>query len=519
MLMKDLLSDWKRFITKDSLVIEGGNATAVVYGRDGTAESVMWNGQPAQAKPIVFDEKVSRANFTQDVKDAIRKIDDEHRNTFNLELYQPDVRDEILDTGYVFMGSSEFLFAPRNQINDDEYVKHKKKTGDVDLLVPKDKIPTLYQLLNDMRGRQLSPTVKFVGHNKLTERQIKEEQINGIFEYSLGGRSFLFQVDFVFVPFDKTGRPAEEEKFLRGSTWEDITAGIKGIGHKLLLASLGSRIQTIPWGSALLATTTSKQDKVRLQVSLPKIANIRIGEPGIVPLDLKGLTSYTQISKIPKSFMKKVSPEEIERFVNSLDNNRIDMLNEILNKEGLAQNQTVSLLVSFIVHSPTVDDFKLDSYFKTFTSLMTFSMGRGLSTRYELEPYKVKGKDVYRYFKFDDREKKFRKAEDVFEAIFENRPTVEDVRDIASYLGLLRIINRYLSPEKKIAAYEGLFERFYEADNFMSAHDIEDDLYPKEVIMKAFETSVSEVTQSKKFINKEELVKTWIDRYTERLNK
>ena len=150
---------------------------------------------------------------------------------------------------------------------------------------------------------------------------------------------------------------------------------------------------------------------------------------------------------------------------------------------------------------------------------MTFSMGRGLSTRYELEPYKVKGKDVYRYFKFDDREKKFRKAEDVFEAIFENRPTVEDVRDIASYLGLLRIINRYLSPEKKIAAYEGLFERFYEADNFMSAHDIEDDLYPKEVIMKAFETSVSEVTQSKKFINKEELVKTWIDRYTERLNK
>jgi hypothetical protein len=293
MLMKDLLLDWKRFISKDSLVIEGGNATAVVYGRDGTAKSVMWNGQPAQAKPIVFDEKVSRANFTRDVKDAIRKIDDEHKNTFNLELYQPDVRDEILDTGYVFMGSSEFLFAPRNQINDDEYVKHKKKTGDVDLLVPKDKIPTLYQLLNDMRGRQLSPTVKFIGHNKLTERQIKEEQINGIFEYSLGGRSFLFQVDFVFVPFDKTGRPAEEEKFLRGSTWEDITAGIKGIGHKLLLASLGSRIKTIPWGSALLATPTSKQDKVRLQVSLPSIANIRIGEPGIVPLDLKGLASYT----------------------------------------------------------------------------------------------------------------------------------------------------------------------------------------------------------------------------------
>ena len=517
MRMKDLLSEWKKFISREVVISEGGNATALIYGEDGTPENVVWDGKIAQARPIIFDEKVSRADFTRDVKDVIRKIDDKHKRDFNTDLYNPSVIDEILNTGHAFMGSSEFLFAPVDQIADNEYNKHKKKTGDIDLLVPKDKISTLYQVLNDLRGEKLSPTITFIGHNKLTEKQIREEQINGIFEYSSGERSFLFQVDFVFVPFNKEGRPFEEEKFLRGSTWEDITAGIKGIGHKLLLQSLGSRIQTIPWGSALLATPTSSEDKIRLQVSLPDITGIRVGQAGIVPLDLKDLSSHAQIQKIPKSFMKKVSPEEIERFVNSLDRNRVNMFNDILNKKDLGQNQTVSLLLSFVVHSPTVDNFDLDSYFKTFSNLMTFSMGRGLSVRYKKEPYQVAGKDVYRYLKFDEREKKFRKAEDVFEAIFQNRATVEDVRDIASYLGLLRIINRYLSPEKKIAAYDGLIRRCYELENFMSAHDIEDDLLPKEIITKAFENAVPEVQSSKKFINKSEIVSKWTDRYMLRL--
>ena len=313
--------------------------------------------------------------------------------------------------------------------------------------------------------------------------------------------------------------PYPEEKFLRGSTWEDIKSGIKGIGHKLLLQSLGSKIRTIPYGSALLATGASKPEKIRLKTSLPKIDNIRIGLPGITPLDLDALASIVNIKKIPKSFMSKVSNEEIKRLLESLDEKRIRMLNDIINKEGLAQNQTVTLLVTFIVHSPTVSDFELGSYFDSFSSLMSFSMGLGLSSKYKKEPYQVAGKDVYRYLKFKEREEKFRKAEDIFEAIFGNRATVEDVRDIASFLGLLRIINRYLSPEKKIAAYDGLFFHFYESTNFMSAHDIQDDLIPKAKIVETFENIVPEVRQSKKYQNKEEYLSIWIDTYNARLEK
>ena len=517
--LKDLVLEWKNYIRKPVILAEGGNATALIHDAEGKASPVIWDGNIAQAKPIVFDEKVSRSDFVRDVRNMIRKIDDIHRRAFEEGLYSKGARDAMLESGYTFMGSSEFLFAPTSKIDDSEYTKYKKKTGDIDLLVSKERIKTLFQLLNELRERKLTETITFVGHNKLSEAQIREEQINGIFEYKRSGRSFLFQVDFVFVPFDEEGTPYPEEKFLRGSTWEDIKAGIKGIGHKLLLQSLGSKIRTIPYGSALLATDSSKPEKIKLKTSLPKIDNTRIGLAGITPLDLDALTSIVNIKKIPKSFMSKVSNEEIKRFLESLDEKRIRMLNDIINKEGLAQNQTITLLVTFIVHSPTVSDFELDSYFDSFSSLMSFSMGRGLSSKYKKEPYQIAGKDVYRYLKFEEREEKFRKAEDIFEAIFGNRATVEDVRDIASFLGLLRIINRYLSPEKKIAAYDGLFFHFYESTNFMSAHDIQDDLIPKAKIMEAFENIVPEVRQSKKYQNKEEYLSIWIDTYNARLEK
>ena len=150
--------------------------------------------------------------------------------------------------------------------------------------------------------------------------------------------------------------------------------------------------------------------------------------------------------------------------------------------------------------------------------MMSFSMGRGLSTKYKKEPYQVAGKDVYRYLKFDEREEKFRKAEDVFRAIFGQDPNVQDVRDTASFTGLIEIINRYLSETEKIRAYDGLARQFYELENFMSAHSIEDDLEPKSKILEYFEEKVPEVKNSKKYQNKEEILRIWISRYKKKMS-
>ena len=535
MRMRDILCEWRNFIANPTILKEGGNAVAREYDSEGNIVSSTWNNAPAQARPIVFDDSITRSKFVDEAVKAIKVINKLHKDASGAGLYSDEILDFLM-SGYTFMGSSEFLFS--KEIPDEEYNKHKKKTGDIDLLVPKTKISSLYSLLNSIKETRLTDHIIFVGHNKVTEAQIKEEQINGIFEYSTPERSFLFQIDFVFVPFDDEGKPFEEEKFLRGSSWSDIVLGVKGIGHKLLLQSLSANIVKIPFGSALIATPTSKPDKIRLQSSLPDISNKRVGQVGIIPAsapqDLQSFGLYVsevlndlssqEIRHLYNLFAgrtAKISWEEIERFFevskNPQKNSLLGMLKEILRKEGLAQNQNIKLLTTFIVDSPTVPDFKLQDYFKSFSSMMSFTMGRGLSVKYRKEPYQVGGKDVYRYLKFNEREKKFRKAEEIFEAIFGVAPTAQDVKDTASFVGLLRIMKSYLDTSAQIRAYEGLVFYFYESTNFMSAHSMEDDLGPKSIIMNVFEERLPAVKQSSKYTDKENILNTWIARYQERL--
>ena len=76
----------------------------------------------------------------------------------------------------------------------------------------------------------------------------------------------------------------------------------------------------------------------------------------------------------------------------------------------------------------------------------------------------------------------------------------------------------YLDAASQIRAYEGLIFYFYESENFMSAHTIEDDLGPKSIIMRVFEDRLPEVKNSRKYKNKKEILNNWISRYQERLN-
>jgi len=521
MRMRDILKEWKNFIAAEPLLKEGGNATAFeIDPATGKSVPSYWKGAPAQAHPIVFDERVSRDTFVEDTKDLVRVIDELHRSKFGEGLFDKTSRDQILDSGYAYMGSSEFLYSP--EISSAEYGKYKKKTGDIDLLIPNTKIESLWQLLNAIKGQKLTDYTAFVGHNKMTLASIKGEQINAIFEFDYAGRQFLFQIDFVFVPYDEEGKPKEEEKFLRGSTWEDITNNIKGIGHKLLLQALGSKVRVIPYRSAYIATTASTPQKPRVQVNLPEIKDIRIGNTPITMDVLKDLVP--ELAAKPNLLTKmsgKISLEEIERFAAAAAENPSlkEGLSVALDPSGPAQNQNITFLITYLVHSPTVEDFNLDEYFYTFSSLMTFSMGRGLSTAYEPEPYMLGGKPVYKYQKFEDRKEKYRKAEDVFRAIFHAEPTLQDVRDTASFLGLLRIMEKYLKPEEIVRTYDGLMFYFYENETFMSVHDIEDDLQPKGTIIAAFEEKLPVVQNSKKYLKKDAIIQLHIEKYKDHLAK
>ena len=520
MKMRDILAEWKNFTNSKTLLKEGGNATAYeIDPETGKGTPATWKGKAAQANPIVFDKSITREVFVEDSKELVKVIDELHKSKFGEGIFFDSVRDEILNSGYAYMGSSEFLYSPT--IPSEEYNRFKKKTGDIDLLIPDSKIESLWNLLNLIKGKKLTDNITFVGHNKITVASIRGEQINAIFEFDYRGRQFLFQIDFVFVPYDEEGRPKEEEKFLRGSTWEDITAGIKGIGHKQLLQALGSKVRVIPYRSAFIATGASTEQKPRLQVKLPDIKNIRIGSTPISAQDIQKIIPEIKNSDLLRKISEKITQEEAERFADAAFKNPSlkEFLDEIINPTGVAQNQPINFLITYLVHSPTVKTFDLEEYFDTFTSIMSFSMGRGLSTAYEIESYELSGKPIYKYKKFEERKEKYRKAEDIFRAIFGVEPTIQDVRDTASFLGLLRIMKKYLDDAATIRAYEGLVYYFYQDESFMSVHDVNDDLEPKKAILEAFERNLPVVQNSKKYKDKEAIIPLHVEKYLEHLSK
>ena len=398
--------------------------------------------------------------------------------------------------------------------------------------MPNTRIETLFNLLNRLRKTSLTDNIVFVGHNKLSVAQIREEQINGILEYSVPGRSFLFQIDFVFVPFDEEGKPFEEEKFLRGSSWQDIQQGIKGIGHKLLLQSLASDVKKIQYGSVYIATPTSKPEKIRLSTKFPTVLP-RVGsledEDDTAPDNLQDFKLFLQSRNVPSEMtdkeidvlfkmyhkLKKVTWSEIERFWDeaSRDSTLGNELITVLRGKGLAANQNVRLLIAYIVDAPHSGK-RLKDYFDSTSSLASFSMGRGYSEKYSEEPYTVDGQKVLRYQKFKDREVVFRKAEDIFLAIFGQKPDAQDVLDTASFTGLLRIITKYLSDDAIVRVFDRMIYHFYESSNRISRHNIEDDKKPKEEIMKVMMSSFgSSINSSRKLERLEDIKKNFYDAY------
>lgn len=530
--MNKILNAWREFVDSE-VIVEGGNASAKIKDPvTGEVVDVEYKGFPAVATPITFDNVVTRSQFVSDVLEAIKKIHKLHIEAFGEGLYESFAIDDILGSGYSFMGSSEFLFTPASKLSDEEYNRHKLKTGDIDLLVPNTKIESLFSLLNQLRKKALTDKVVFVGHNKLSVAQIREEQINGILEYRVPGRSFLFQIDFVFVPFDKEGKPFEEEKFLRGSSWQDIQLGIKGIGHKLLLQSLASDVKKIEYGTVFIATPSSKPEKVRLSTKFPKtLPRVgSIGEEGEdVPKSIQDFKLYLnekipQIELVDKEIdilfkmyhkLKKVSWSEIDRFLSSASNeeNLSKELVTVLRGQGLAANQNVRLLIAYIVDAP-VSGKRLKDYFDSTSSLASFSMGRGYSEKYAEEPYQADGQKVLRYQKFKEREVVFRKAEEIFFAIFGQKPDAQDVSDTASFTGLLRIITKYLSSDAIVRVFDRMIYHFYESNNRISRHDIEDDKKPKDVIMKTMVSAFGNVvSNSKKFKQLEDIKRAFYDDY------
>ena len=208
----------------------GGNTKAIDRS---TGQVVKFAGRDAFADKVDM-RVIDRTTFRHDIIEMLKQLDQLHKKSFNVPIWNPKSRDRLLTTGEAFNGSSEHLFG--SKVSDEEFAKYKPKVGDIDLTVPEQHIKTIFDLLGRLEGKKITNKVTYVGQNKSKQHGA---QINALFAYYYDPDNPLFvQVDFEAVKYDDADNPDEFGKFGHSSSWDDVQAGVKGAFHKLLLRSI-----------------------------------------------------------------------------------------------------------------------------------------------------------------------------------------------------------------------------------------------------------------------------------------
>ena len=284
---------------------EGGNTRALVRDPEtglvkGPEAIKRFRGRVATAEKIdLTTGRITRQQLRGDVIEMLRVLDSEFKKDHGSTIWDPGQRDDILGAGFAFNGSSAHLFAPPETLSDDEFIQYKPTVGDIDLTVPAEKMNDLYSTLNRREDQQLTRKIAYIGHNKKVPGS---HQINALFSYTWdstvpeGAGDTFFQIDFEGSEYNQ-GRPTEWAKFSYSSSWRDITQGVKGLAHKVLLMSLAS-IKSPPPLNARAITPAATPEA-------PKFKRTRNKETGVMePAPLRPLKSFDLVSGYGSRYVK-----------------------------------------------------------------------------------------------------------------------------------------------------------------------------------------------------------------------
>jgi len=284
---------------------EGGNTRALVRdpetGLVKGAETIKrFRGREATAEKIdLTTGRISRQQLKNDVIEMLQLLDTEFEKDHGTPIWDPGQRDDILGAGFAFNGSSAHLFSPPETLSDEEFIAYKPTVGDIDLTVPLEKMNDLYSTLNRREDQQLTRKIAYIGHNKKTPGS---HQINALFSYTWdptepeGLGDTFFQIDFEGSEY-KQGRPTEWAKFSYSSSWRDITQGVKGLAHKVLLMSLAS-VKSPPPLNAREVTPAATPEAPRFK----RTKNKATGE--MEPAPLRPLKSFDLVSGYGSRYAK-----------------------------------------------------------------------------------------------------------------------------------------------------------------------------------------------------------------------
>lgn len=144
-------------------------------------------------------------------------------NAYQASAGSPLWLPELLKSRKFLSGSSLHFFD--TNISDEEFVRVKPLVGDIDTQVDRESVESLTNWLNSIKGKTIGPA-KFLGFEQ------GNEQYSSLWQFT--NPPIKVQIDLEFVEYEK-GEPTSWSQFSHSSSWDDLSAGIKGVFHKYLM--------------------------------------------------------------------------------------------------------------------------------------------------------------------------------------------------------------------------------------------------------------------------------------------
>lgn len=141
----------------------------------------------------------------------------------------------IQKTGNPILGTSSGIYSGSTRpmmdksIKNEDFVKYKKETGDVDLVTNSSPEHILHHLkVGHVIGGH---TIKYLTKNGAKQVSVLAQSPDGKH----------YQFDLETGHYDSSGEPDKWSSFSKNSDWKDIQHGMKGMHHKSFLRTLLSR--------------------------------------------------------------------------------------------------------------------------------------------------------------------------------------------------------------------------------------------------------------------------------------
>lgn len=367
------------------LLVEGGNAGERLFFKAETKEE--------ERKTLVT---------------LLLEFFNELNKQFEKHYHQPlfNKQDDIIKH---FSGSSRHFM----DLNVLDYPKNN--LGDVDIMIDRSLRVPLYDFLTSLEDKEIVSGIKF-SHFHSHQASEKSQYIT-VWDVSFNDNSIKLQIDFEFVDVDGKGIPTEWSQFSHSSHLTDLQRGIKGSFHKLLIRALTRK--NVSW--KILQKKKEFDEKSHQQRFLGKEVKETPEQEGWEQF-------YSQKSKTHELKL----PENPFSF--SVDSG---LRPSLLSKKD-SSGQWVHLNIS------SKDIEELSTNEKTLNKFLTFINAEQQDTvsEQELKDFLKYEKDLIHIIKT------------LFSSSIENdlknkEKLVDILERFSSFVGLVTLINQYLTQEEK----------------------------------------------------------------------